>query len=286
MAQWLPYHPEAYQWSPFGESNFASACADIIVAIMRPREAMHQYLLQVCGDGLSGKSTFIRAVRRGAESGSFFASRYVEPVSVENRTLGMVPEHIEIPSSSLKLVVHDYGGQDSFRVNHGRFMSTADPCLFVIVLGAYEVRGEDPLVTLDERPLEGLIAMLTRWLRYIYSVACSKVGEGVQCMVILNTFERRRKGHTLPHEAALLKSLAAEQKRWGRRFTFIADSPVAIDVSDSTLCRDIIRSSMASEGAPIDDSPTFRPIPFLNRALQRLKEDAPDRKLMSRESAV
>lgn len=88
--------------------------------------------IHLCGDGGVGKSTITLALKETLKlqgSVESFALSYRSPST--NPTVGM---HCEfIPYGNQIYIVHDYGGQDEFHINHPAFLS-APRSIYIIVL--------------------------------------------------------------------------------------------------------------------------------------------------------
>jgi hypothetical protein len=114
--------------------------------LMKPSSSAKLLNLHLCGDGAVGKTTLRRSLEKAMGRGmrdaftSLFTSE--EPVVVkrpDDMTIGL--EMSEVNYAGYRIVVHDYGGQRHFHVNHSRFLN-AENSIFVIVLSVWDFEQE------------------------------------------------------------------------------------------------------------------------------------------------
>jgi small GTP-binding protein len=159
-----------------GDAYFQSTALPEIIAYFDEVERrgcceLKRMKIVVLGDGMAGKTTFIRSMVRGVASMTDVAERTkvvdISMVSIQGQ--GPMP-------SNILFDVFDFGGQDEYRVTHQLFLG-GERTLFALVVPMNEEISEDNI---------------TSWIRHIASRAPTAV-----IMLVASKLDLCKKSHPL-----------------------------------------------------------------------------------------
>jgi hypothetical protein len=234
--------------------------------------------VHICGEGYAGKSMTRQALLECFNSsfGLFLSSALPDIPSKEGRTLGMVCESLDrsvwLSELTTRMRIHDYGGQEAFRVNHASYLSAPNSVyLLVVPLWDMRPRTANKSQRVDEpMELEYIVEKYRDWLKFINSVVPESTGK-VQCITVLNfarqfdALSAHKKTYTA--ENAITRLLEVQDVFCASsqcKVEFVA-APLTVNSNDATSVREHIVPQLwkaidALQGAPVLVSPVVQAV--------------------------
>ena len=171
------------QWKPFFKSfldeiaKLGSPYNQIASALQQGDFPVSLVNLHISGNQLAGKSMLVQwlqEILQARVSGLKKMWSYVIPnrkalIDIKDRTLGLKIHSVfrKIGDRKIEYVIHDYGGQAEFRMNHANFLHVGTS-LYVIVLPLVEKKEDDEHYK-RAYSLEELEEQYDSWLKQINS---------------------------------------------------------------------------------------------------------------------
>jgi hypothetical protein len=137
--------------------------------------------VHLVGHGLSGKTTVRQALRHALNSSIvswLFCPSTVKPIDISDRTIGLEIEKV-VSNKNVCYIIHDFGGQDRYHVNHCPFLSKPNS-MFVLVVSMWDFEHN------VEFSDEDITDRCTYWLDLIDTVANKQAK--VNIIIIINDF--------------------------------------------------------------------------------------------------
>lgn len=195
-----------------------------VISLLSVRRQVSTVHIHLVGHSQAGKTTFRGELKQtlgkswvSHQLNSLFKPRNSNATDV-SRTIGMQCDIFD--NSLTRWIIHDYGGQREFHVNHSKFLSTPGS-VYVIVVALYDIV-KQCLISEEE-----IISRYKYWVKYIYSLA----DETPLCLTLINF---KKKSDELDSRFSIIveQLIRNEQKNWvDSNIKFIGE-PVKIDVID------------------------------------------------------
>jgi hypothetical protein len=234
--------------------------------------------VHICGEGYAGKSMTRQALLECFNSsfGLFLSSALPDIPLEEGRTLGMVCESLDrsvwLSELTTRMRIHDYGGQEAFRVNHTSYLA-APNSVYLLVVPLWDMRPQEGNKSrrVDEpMDLDYIVEKYRDWLKFINSVVPESTGK-VQCITVLNfarqfdALSAHKKTYTA--ENAITRLLEVQDVFWASsqcKLKFVA-APLTVNSNDATSVREHIVPQLwkaidALQGAPVLVSPVVQAV--------------------------
>jgi hypothetical protein len=207
-----------------------AVCA--VASAVQGRGALTVANVHICGEGYAGKSMTRQALMKCFNSSSrLLQSSALPDIPLEEgRTLGMVSEPLEraawLSRDSVRVLFHDYGGQEEFRANHAAHLA-APNSVYLLVVPLWDKRPgpnhDKPMV------LEYMVEKYRSWLKFINTIVPASQHKA-QCVTVLN-FARQFTAAGGNVEAVVSR-LTAVQRSFeaspGSKLTFFA-APILVN---------------------------------------------------------
>lgn len=167
-----------------------------VAAAVQGRGDMTVANVHICGEGYAGKTMTRKALQKSLNTPSRLLLGYaLKDLGLEEgRTLGMVSEAMELRSDAVRVLLHDYGGQQEFRANHAAHLASPNS-VYLLVVPLWDKR----LGPNHDKPMELDIIVETyaSWLKFINTIVPASEHKA-QCITVLN-FIRKFQGQTRMH---------------------------------------------------------------------------------------
>lgn len=241
------------------QNNIKQVC-QIVSAAINPKRKTSSLCLHVCGDGNTGKSTLCVALKTAFVSYFPSMASTVRLSCVEDRTIGMVKDVVNVPSQKLQFILHDYGGQPKFVANHATFLSQSENSLFVLVIPLADVAStRRPSTHSDVH----ILSVVDKWFIYLSAITREQLYRPT-VVVLLNFVSLVKDRH---YQKMVQEKVSDLMTQWSGKFHFVqADNtivPLMINVNSpkavsSALCpllmKSIQRLEMTSANAKCIDA--------------------------------
>jgi hypothetical protein len=158
--------------------------------------------VHICGEGYAGKSMTRQALMKSYDKSGrvlLSASFPLPDITLkEGRTRGMVRDSLDMvvregdQQSVVRVLFHDYGGQEEFRANHAAHLA-APNSVYLLVVPLWDKRPKaDDLDQSVNKPmvLEYIIGKYRTWLKFINTIVPKQAQ--VECITVLNFAEQYR----------------------------------------------------------------------------------------------
>lgn len=154
--------------------------------------------IHVVGDGKAGKTVAVKCLlkifRQQYDDGGIDQRVYLHP---DSRTRGIKSTTVLVRKQNrhFNYIVHDYGGQEEFQINHARYLS-AENSIYILVLPLFKVADKEDQKE-GEIPAEKIAKQYEYWAKFIYSVVNkdggSKLGlqKSIPLITVLNKFSMK-----------------------------------------------------------------------------------------------
>lgn len=165
---------------------------------------LQAFHIHFCGDGLSGKTTLKNAVRARMgltswwQRNSPFRNRTVPRIALSDRTIGQLQHRVDLVDG-MQWILHDYGGQKEYHINHPRFLSMAGS-VFILTVALFDVAANAKFTK------ETICTRYEYWLRFLNSVARKKS----PIITVINHHHTFNRGEV----AAVLAAIQSIQREW------------------------------------------------------------------------
>ena len=193
-----------------------------VVSLLKERRQLSTVHIHLVGNSYAGKTSLRGELREtlgkswmSHQIGSLFRSR---KTSVENvcRTIGMECDIFD--DESRRWIIHDYGGDKEFHINHSKILATPGS-IYVIVVGLY-----DPvkhiLLTCSE-----VLLRYRYWVKYIYSIA-----DDTPTIITLINFKKKSDELDKDFAKTVEQLIITEQKNWIESNIKFLGEPIKLDV--------------------------------------------------------
>lgn len=192
-----------------------------VISLLKEKSQLSTARIHLCGNSYSGKTTFRKELKETLGK-SFFAnhmnSLFVRSHNKDYRqqTIGMECDIFDDDSNRRRWIVHDYGGESEFHINHSKFLATPGS-VYIIVVALYDFVNS---TLLDE---DEILLRYRYWVKYIFSIAADP-----HCLTLIN-FKKRSDEIDKDFSNKIEQLISNEQRNWIGNITFVAE-PIKLDV--------------------------------------------------------
>jgi hypothetical protein len=198
--------------------------------------------VHICGEGYAGKSMTRQALMKSyAKNGRVLlaASPPLPDINLKDgRTRGMVRDSLDMvvsddgKNSVVRVLFHDYGGQEEFRANHAAHLA-APNSVYLLVMPLWDKRpkADNPNQSVDKpMELEYLVKKYRDWLKFINTVVSK--GSQVECITELNFANQYRKAEGVQELQKAVDALKAVSDEFKGDVMFSHD-PILVNAKKS-----------------------------------------------------